>query len=173
MNLLSDEILNKYIDGELDEDLLKQVETRLNSSEAERKNYYALKRVHNELSDLQEDNVSTNFTSLVMSGLGKKVSVPKGQKAFVFSISSFIVLICLGIIGYVAYLIFSTYTPPAESVQVTETAKNVSNGLISELTKMFSGKNLSIIGSVFSLGILITGYFFFEHQRQSKANLSS
>ena len=173
MSLLSDEILNRYLDGELDEEHLKQVEARLKSSEAERKNYYALKRVHDELSGLKSDTVSTNFTDLVMSGLVKKVSVPKGQRAFVLSVSTIIILICLGIIGYVAYLIFSTYTPPAETVQVTETAKNVSNGLISELNKMFSGKNLSIIGSVFSLGILISGYFFFEHQRQSKANLSS
>ncbi|MFC2103357.1 anti-sigma factor family protein [Bacteroidota bacterium] len=111
MNLLSDEILNKYIDGELDEELSKQVESRINSSEAERKNYKAFKLLHKNLSALQADNLRTDFTSLVMSRLGKKVIVPKEQRNFVYSISSFIILICLGIIGYVAYLIFSTYTP--------------------------------------------------------------
>jgi hypothetical protein len=173
MNLLSDEILNKYIDGELDEELTKQVETRIKSSEAEKKNYNAFKLLHKNLSEFQADNLSTDFTSLVMSKLGKKVSVPKGQKTFVFSILSFIILICLGIIGYVVYLILNSYTPPTETIQVTETARNVSTGLISELTKMFSGKNLSIIGSVFSLGILISGYFFFERQKQARANLGA
>jgi len=42
-----------------------------------------------------------------------------------------------------------------------------------ELKKMFSGKNLSIIGSISSLAIIISGYFFFEHQKRVKENFGS
>jgi anti-sigma factor RsiW len=173
MSLLSDEILNKYIDGELDGKTLKEVQDILTTSETERKRFNALKLLHSELSVLQEDKVRNDFTSFVMAKINKKVAAPKEQKYFIFSISSFIVLLCLGIVGYAAYEIFSSYSAPVETVQVTKTAQHLGNGLITELTKIFSSKNLSIIGSVFSLGILITGYFFFERQRQAKANLGA
>lgn len=173
MSLISDEILNKYLDGELDKQLTKQVETKLKSSEAERKNFQAFKLLHAELSALQEDRVKNNFTSLVMSKIQKKAVVSKDQKFFMLSISSIIVVICLAVVSYVAYMIISSYSSPSESFQVTETAREFSSGLITELTKMFSGKNLSIIGSVFALALLVSGYFFFERQKQSNANLGA
>ena len=54
MNKLSDEILNSYLDGELDNQKRKEVEEILRNSEDDRKTFNALKLVHNHLSSIVE-----------------------------------------------------------------------------------------------------------------------
>ena len=173
MILLSDEILNKYLDGELDKNQTAEVEEIIINSESDRKRFSALKRIHKELSLMQEDKVSVDFTNNVMTMLSKSFVIPAAQKYFIYSITSFLILLCIGIVVFISISIFSSAAPQTESVQITETVNRFGNGLILELKKLFSGKNLSIIGSVFSLGILISGYFFFEHQKRSKINLGA
>ena len=173
MNLLSDEILNKYLDGELDKNQVTKVEETLIKSENDRKRFSVLKLIHKELTLMQEDKVSFDFTNNVMARVNKKFALQKQQNYFIISITSFLILLCIGIVVFISISIFSSAAPQTESFQITETVNRFGNGLISELKKMFSGKNLSIIGSVSSLGILISGYFFFEHQKRSKINLGA
>ncbi|MGD8305898.1 MAG: hypothetical protein PVF17_04525 [Ignavibacteria bacterium] len=173
MNKLTDDILNKYFDGDLDNKSIEEVEDIIKSSESERKKINAFKVLHQELSTLREDQVSRDFTDNIMKRISRRSVTARTQKYFIIAMFSFIILLCLGVVGYVVYTIISSVSAPSEPTQVTETAKQLGNGLITELTKIFSGKNLSIIGSVFSLGILISGYFFFERQKQAKANLGS
>ncbi|MEE9448730.1 MAG: hypothetical protein V3V72_01665 [Ignavibacteriaceae bacterium] len=173
MNLLTDEILNEFLDGNLNEQKREEVEKLLASSENDRKRFSALKVIHDELSQLKEDETSKDFTQLVISKLGKKFELPRHQKYFIFIIASIFIFICVGIVAYVATTIISTSSPQTESTQVTETVYQLSNGLILELKQIFSSKNLSLIGLVLSLGIIISGYFFFENQKRNKANLST
>jgi len=173
MNLLSDEILNKYLDGELNEYKLSEVEEILKISEADRKNFNALKLIHKELSLIKEYKVSPDFTVSVMRRLNKKFVLPKQQNYFILSITALLALICIGIIAYIISTIISSSPAITESLQISETVNRFGDGLVMELKKLFSGKNLSIIGSVFSLVILISGYFFFEQQKRSKINLGA
>jgi len=122
---------------------------------------------------LKEDRTGEDFTKQVMSRLGKKFELPRQQKYFVFVISSIFIFICIGIVAYTVTTIISTSSPQSESIEVTETVHQLSNGLIYELKNIFSSKNLSLIGLIFSLGIIISGYFFFENQKRNKANLST
>jgi hypothetical protein len=119
---------------------------------------------------MQEDKVSVDFTNNVMARVNKKFALPKQQNYFIISIASILVLACLIIVTYVVTAVISSSVTQTESLQITETVNRFGSGLISELTKLFSGKNLSIIGSVFSL---VSGYFFFEHQKRSKINLGA
>ena len=63
MSLLSDEILNEYLDGELDKKQSSEIEEILNKSENDRKRFSALKLIHKELSLMPEDKVSVDFTN--------------------------------------------------------------------------------------------------------------
>ena len=126
MNLLTDEILNEYLDGNLDEQKVREVEKQLATSANDRKRFNALKVIHDELSQLKEDETSENFTQLVISKLGKKFELPRNQNYFVFVISSIFILICVGIVAYLATAIIST-SSQTESIQVTETVHQVSN----------------------------------------------
>ena len=67
MKKLSDEILNKYIDGELDRTSAIQVNEILSSSVEDKKNYQSLLTVHNELKKIKEELVEDNFTHRVMN----------------------------------------------------------------------------------------------------------
>jgi len=162
MNLLSDEILNEYLDGELDEQKRKEVEGVLRKSESDRKSFNALKLIHGNLSSITEFKPAGDFTFKVMNGIGNKFVLPRPQNYFVLSVASVLIFICVAVIAYIVAAIISSAPPQSETIQITETVNKLSDGLINELKKLFSGKNLSIIGSIFSLGIMISGYFFFD-----------
>jgi len=121
MNLLSDEILNKYLDGELDKNQVTKVEETLIKSENDRKRFNVLKLIHKELTLMQEDKVSFDFTNNVMARVNKKFALPKQQNYFIISITSFLILLCIGIVVFISISIFSSAAPQTESLQITET----------------------------------------------------
>ena len=165
MNRLSDEILNKYIDGELDYETLNEVKAILKESEADRENLKVLMKVHNELKSIKEFKVSDNFTSVVMSKIVSKFKPKKSDKYFIISISSFFILLSLAIIGIVIALLVN-------STQQTSSTEQFLGYLVSSLEsfsvfirKIFNGSGISIFGSIISLGLLISAYFFFESHK--------
>ena len=173
MNLLSDKILNKYLDGELDDQKRKEVEEVLSKSEPDRKTFNTLKLIHSHLSAITEFKPASEITDNVMNKIRHKFVLPRRQNYFVVSVVSVFISICVAIIAYMVVAIISSAPPQSDTIQITETVNQLSNGFIYELKRLISGKNLSIIGSIFSLGIMISGYFFFEHQKKTKTILSS
>lgn len=171
---VTDEILNSYLDGELSSEESKHVKAELLSSEELQKRLNTLKLVHEKLYSLKEDAVSAGFTGKVMSKIGhKKLAVPKQQKYFIFSIAAFITILCLVILGFSISAIISASSPAEGSLNIVDAVNVLSTGLVDFIKHLLSGKGLSILGSIFSLVIIISGYFFFEMQKRSKANLSN
>jgi len=173
---ITDEILNKYLDGDLSREESAMVNAAIKSSEELRKNFNALKLVHDELSAFREENVSHDFTDRLMKKIVKRSTVPKQQKYFIASIVTFITLLCLVIFGFsISAMISATSSASnnSNSQTVLDSVTGISEGLVKSLQQLFSGAGLSIIGSIFSLVILISGYFFFEMQKRSKANLGN
>ena len=174
MNQITDEILNKYLDGELNALESEQVKAALYSSEDLQRKFNALKIIHDNLSGLKEDEPSSDFTDRLMKKIVKRSTVPKQQKYFIASIVSFITLLCLVIFGFSISAILSASSSTTSNTQsILDSVTGLSEGLVRSLQQLFSGTGLSIIGSIFSLIILISGYFFFEMQKRSKANLSN
>ena len=169
---ITDEILNKYFDGELSKQETAEVNSALSTSEEIRKRYNALRLVHEQLSKIEMENVSADFTAKLMRRLPHKIKVPRQQKYFFAAISFVIIIICLGIVGYVTAAIVSSFPAQTSSSDFIDSFNNFSSVFVSEMERLFKGRSLSIIGSVFSFGILISGYFFFEYQKKAKANLS-
>jgi hypothetical protein len=172
---ITDEILNKYLDGELSREETEQVKFGLRASEELMKQYNALKLVHQKLFDMKEDEVSPGFTDTLMKQIVKrKFAIPKQQKYFIFSIATFITLLCLVILGFsISAIISSAPSSIGESKSVLDSVTNLSDGLVKTLKQLFSGKGLSIIGSIFSFLIIISGYFFFEMQKRAKTSLGN
>jgi|GEM_PF-569376 len=172
---ITDEILNKYLDGELSREEAEQVKSGLSTSEELQKKYNALKLIHEKLFDMKEDEVSPAFTDKIMNQIvSRKFAIPKQQKYFIVSIATFITLLCLVIFGFViSAIISSAPSSIGESKSVLDSVSNLTDGLVTTLKHLFSGSGLSIIGSIFSLLIIISGYFFFEMQKRAKANLSN
>ncbi len=169
---LSDELLNKYIDGELEESALKEIHEQLKKSESDRRRLAALQTIHSELASLKMYQVSEDFTSSVMFKVRKNLKVVRKDRNFIFSIVTIFIAISLIIFGY---LIDWAIGQSSGIGVLTENINNYVNtfiGSFSIVKDLFTTKNLSIIGSIFSFGIIISGYLFFESLKQSKRNLS-
>jgi len=172
---ITDEILNRYLDGELSKEELEQVKSALSTSEDLQRRFNALKFVHEKLYELNEDEISAGFTDTLMKQIiKKKFAIPKQQKYFIVSVATFITLLCLVILGFsISAVISSTPSSVGETKSVVDSITTLSYGLVKVIEKVFSGQGLSIIGSIFSIIIIISGYFFFEMQKRAKTNLSN
>jgi anti-sigma factor RsiW len=166
------ELLNKYLDGELNEKEKIDLEKYLNGDETARKRLNSLKLVHSNLFRIKEDSPSINFTDKVMMSISRRAKSKSGQKYFIISISSFFVLLCMLIFGFVLSNILGSSSAGIVDSHSVNTINNLTNSLVGIINKLFSGQGLSIFGSILSLGIIISGYIFFEKQKSTKAHLS-
>ncbi|MCW8809687.1 MAG: hypothetical protein OQJ93_14045 [Ignavibacteriaceae bacterium] len=172
---INDEILNKYLDGELSREEAEQVKSALRNSEELQRKFNALEFINDKLYDIKEEEVSPDFTNDLMKRILKnRFVVPKQQKYFIVSIASFITLLCLVIFGFsISAMISSSPSSIGESSSVVNSITYMSDGIVKLVEKVFSGQGLSIVGSIFSIIIIISGYFFFEMQKRAKANLGN
>ena len=108
MITINDEMLNKYLDDELNREEKDLVKTAIENSPELKKKYAALLDTHSLLKNVEPDSPSLNFTKLVMNKISSKASTARQQKYFLFSILSLFGLIVLGITGYVLYQIISS-----------------------------------------------------------------
>ncbi|HEY4754870.1 MAG TPA: hypothetical protein VIH28_02330 [Ignavibacteriaceae bacterium] len=168
MNKLSDEILNKYIDGELDHTSLKYVNEVLSSSIEDKKRLQALLAVHSELKKIKENQVAESFTNLVMKKLKVRNKAFKEQRHFIYAISSIFVTVLLVIIGLIIYYGVNQSGGTQTSQTYTQVIISFFRLIASGIAQIFTPRGISVFGSIISLGILISGYFFFENLKASK-----
>ena len=163
MKTLSDEILNRYIDGELSRDEMREVEEAINNSREERVVLNALQNTDSSLKNIKLIEVKSNFTSLIMNKIQRSLRSRQEQKKFIVGVVSIFMMMCLAIAGFVGFEIISNYNPAASSA-IRNSIKYVTSAsqLISGI---FNSRNISIIGGVFSLGLVISAWFFFDYSR--------
>ncbi len=171
MKELTDELLNRYIDGELSPAELKEVEEILKVSEDAKRRLLAMQLVHNELKNYPVKKTSPVFTSVLMKKIVRRTN-PKGQRYFIFSISSVFVLISLGIIGYLTSYIVSMSSSTEEGSPGLDNFINLVEKLVYGIKTLFSSGNISVIGFIFSFAIIISAWFFFDSHKQAKAKLT-
>lgn len=168
MKNINDELLNKYLDEELNPEEMDEVKAAIKNSVELRKKYEALLTADNFLKSIETDIVPGDFSKNIINKIRNMKLLAQQQKYFVFAVLSFFGLLVLGITGYVFYEIIS-------SVQVNESSEIVtiySNSIGDYISSLFGKKNLSILGSVLSFIMLVSGYFLYEYQKHSKKNFS-
>lgn len=168
MNKLNDEILNKYIDGDLDHTSSIQIKGVLSTSIEDKKRYLALLTVHNELKNIKEEHVKDGFTNQVMNKLLSKKKAFREQRNFVIAISSIFISLIVFIIGLVIYYSFTSAGEPQTTKNYIQVVLPFFQSIVSGIAQLFTAKGISVFGSILSLGILISGYFFFENIKSSR-----
>jgi len=152
---LNDDLLNRYIDGELNTGIMQEVKEKLESSVQDMKRYKVLLLVHNGLQRLPVEEVFPNFTQTLMKRVQRSIKSKKEQNFFIVSVLSLFLLIAIGIIGYLlANYIFTA--EPGSSGTFTHFTQR-SEDFVTLLRNFFSKGNISIIGSIFSFILLISG----------------
>ncbi len=72
---ITDEILNKYLDSELNREQTEQVKSAIRNSEELQRKFNALKLVHDNLSIIKEDEVSPGFTEKLMKKIVVQINL--------------------------------------------------------------------------------------------------
>ena len=166
MKRLSNEILNKYIDGELSRDEMREVEETIKNSGEDRIELNALQNTNRSLRKLTLLEVKSNFTSLVMNKIQRSLRSRQEQKKFIVGVVSIFMVMCLAIVGIVGFEIIKNFNP-GTSVAIKDSIKYVTSA--SQLISgVFNSRNISILGGVFSFGLIISAWFFFDYSRMLK-----
>lgn len=165
---INDELLNKYLDDELNREEKDLVKAAIENSPELKKKYTVLLDANSFLKNMELDSPSLEFTKLVMNKISSKTSTARQQKYFLFTILSIFGVIALGITGFLLYQIISSIQPGDSSEVVTTYSKGIGD----YFSNLFGKKNLSIFGSLLSFVMLISGYFLYDFQKRSKKNFS-
>ena len=166
MSDINDEILNRYLDNELSIEEKNFVKSEIEKSSSLKKRYEVLLITHSLLKNIQPESTSVDFSKMVMQKIAKRGIIESQQKRFLLIILSFLGVVILGIVGYVFYQIFSTI----QLSDSNETITIYSNTIGDYFTQLFGKKNLSVLGSVLSFIMLVSGYFLYDYQKHSKKN---
>ena len=163
---IDDTILNKYLDGELTGEELVEVRDQLMKSESLRRKLNALKLVDENLKKIESYHLPSSFAAGVMNKLSLRAKAKKEQRYFIISVSSVFIIISLIIIGFILSNVLTFESSSASQINM-EGILTLGDGIAGFISGIFSSKNISILGSIISGGIVITAYFFYDVQRRT------
>ncbi|MBZ0200127.1 MAG: hypothetical protein K8H86_09685 [Ignavibacteriaceae bacterium] len=164
---ITDEILNRYIDGELTCQELKDFLIEVDSSVQIKEQLNILQTASNSFKKINEYSPSDDFTSRLMLQLNKKLKPRTSDKIFIFSISSIFIVLSLTIIGFILAQIIGT-NKPAQSLVIGENIIGVLGTIAQPFVSLFSSSSISLVGAIISFGIIISGYFYFDYQKTTR-----
>jgi hypothetical protein len=163
MNILNDETLNKYLDGELSQEEIIEVERIVNSSPESKLRLMALKEVDRSLRNMTTPEVGFDITTVIMQRIQWNEKSKKKQKRFIIIVSSVFILLSLSIAGFLGFEIIRNYNP-GSSKTITDTVKYAKT-VTDMITGFLNNTNMTIVGGVFSFGLLLSAYFFFDYSK--------
>ncbi len=170
MNELTNEILNKLIDNELNSSEIDELHDLIKNDEKLLSKTKAHQMVDNVLKRLEIEDAPLNTTELIMGKITQSVLAKEKKNGFFkFVLSAFAVSMLL-VVGFVL-----SSEPSGESV-----SQSYFNSLKDRLTDNFanfsipvSSDLLLVIASALTVIILITGYFIFEEHKSFKQKLDN
>lgn len=171
MNKLTDEILNKYIDDELESFELAEVKNEIEKNDEALARLKALRLVDNSLKQMEIEYAPVNFSEKVMKAIfnASKTVKPKVSYFFVTILSIF----SIGVLGVIVAAFNSIEDGNGQSTMAPymDKAKEVIGKNLIEFQNFFSNKNVLLVVSVLTLILLITVYLTFEAHKNFKNKL--
>jgi len=166
-----DELINKYLDNELDPAELEQFSALLDRDEEAVKNLKAMKLVEQSVRKFEFENAPQDTTYNIMKKIAAAPKAKRSNWFFWIVVSVFL----LGI-AVVSYVTIQQYQPPKEGIGTEKTVTAVKD-FIGDQTKTLSsvlkGSDVKLIGTVITLLLIISGYFILESHRNLKNRLKS
>ncbi|HMU41784.1 MAG TPA: hypothetical protein PKA80_00675 [Ignavibacteriaceae bacterium] len=170
---ITEEILNKYIDGELQPEVLEELNEQLAKSTEDLEKLRALQALHRSLSKISPEDTSADFTRSVMFRINKKRKANNEQRFFIGIVSAVFISLSILIVGYVLYLIVSFSNTANQMEEAFTIVKSYTQIVTKPLEKLFSGHIMTIVGSILSMAILGSAYYFLETFKRIKNNITS
>ncbi len=173
MKKITDEILNDYIDNQLDGASIQELKMDLYNNEEALKKLKALKVVDNSLKNIEVIHAPEGFTNRIMSIIVKssRKAVSKVSYFFVSVIGLFTALI-LAVMGF-AYYSTTSSTPSTEKVYSLNKISEYLSQFVSILQNVFKNQNITTIGMILTVLLLISGYYLLESHKEFKNKLKN
>jgi anti-sigma factor RsiW len=173
MKNVNDELLNKYIDGELSVQEIDDLEKDLTVNPDLVDRLKAIKMTDTVLKTMEHDSAPRNIANRIMQKIESVSSVKNQKPYFVYGIGVFIVMVTLAAIGIVISMVppesvgSSTIDPFMDkvTVAVSENASIISDVLQNPV--------LLLIGASLTLLSLITAYYLFDSHKTFKKRLNT
>lgn len=160
---LDDEVLNDYLDGNLSDAQKIEVKAAIENNKLMQMRYESLLAAHELFKQAKSEKVSNDFERKVMQRINRKNTLVKQQKRFMMIIFSLFGLLVLSIVGYALTEVISSLKA-AESENIFSTFSI----FLADYKKLLTNKNnLSLLGSILSFIMVISGYFLYEFQKKS------
>lgn len=168
-----DELLNKYIDNELDSNELNELNQMISEKPGITDELRSMKIVDNTLKEMELINAPEGITAKIMDAINRSAKTVKKKVPYLFySVVTFFSIGILGLVGYGASL--STGESSALSETINNTSKNILNetklidNSIGFLSKILKSKDIYYIGIAIILLLLISAFIIIESHRQIK-----
>ena len=168
---ITDEILNKYIDGELSRKEINELQQLIKVDEEALAMLKAHKLVDQILRKLETESAPESFTENVMNRIFETLTVKnKTFPLFRIIVSTFGLMI-IGIIAYVVSAIPSN-SPENKIVDgVLDRASDYTSGIFSFIVDALSNNTILMVIAGVSLIVLLSAYFMFESHKSFKEKL--
>jgi len=172
VNHLTDEILNKFIDNELTTAELTRLNDHIRICNECLAKLKAQKVVDNNLKRIETFQVSLNFTEKVMKKISATTVKFKPKKSYFFRI-----VFSVFILGALAVLAFAFANIPAntsanETMEWTKFFSSIVPKLLSGYESSISKSSISLIGTILTFILFISGYFVYESHRKVKNQIN-
>jgi hypothetical protein len=163
MTLVNDELMNNYIDGDLNMMNFNELEEILKNSPKVLSQLNALKHAERTLRYLPIIETKSNFTSLVMKRIHNSIRSRQEQKKFILTVFSVFLFLCLTITGIIGFEVIRNLNSGTSKL-VKDSANYIVHA--SELvSKLLSSQNISLVGGILSFGLIIIAWFFFDYNK--------
>ncbi len=164
---LTDEILNKYIDGELDRNEINELQQLIKIDNEALAILKAHKYVDQILKKLETESAPVRFTENVMNKIFETFTVKNKKFPFFRVILSLFGFMLAGILVYVTSVSMSISSDDKLDSILIQTSDILLKG-ISFLSNVFSNSIFLMVVSSFSLILLLSAYFVFESHKTFK-----
>lgn len=157
------ELVNRFLDGELKGKELQDFEDLMKSDE-NKKLFQAYSALDKSSRKSPSDSLPSNFTSTIMLNIHRNVKAKNEDKKFFLVIISVFALLMLLLIGFLISQLFNNDVS-GSSTLVKDTIYYIKD-TVEYLRYIFPKQSISILGAFISFGILITAWFFVDFRNK-------
>lgn len=171
---ITDEVLNKYIDGELTSQEITELKAIINSDSEALALVKAHRFVDQILREIEIENAPENFTHRVMNQISNASVKIKDSSAFMKSILVFFGVVFAILVGYVFSLEpSSSGTADKKITTVYGDVEKFFSNTFGSISISFDSNFILIIGFSLTVVLLITTYFVFESHKKFKEQIDN
>lgn len=167
--MITDELLNKYIDNDLPKAELEELTEGLKNDTDAQLRLKALRLTEEILKKIEISPAPENFTYKFMSKISGSTSAVKDKISYFYvGMISFFALAIAGILGYFICQIESGSSNLTGSIQYIRKTMELFSGGLKHINSLLENDSILLVGKVLIFVLLLSGYFVLENHKNFK-----